>query len=253
MDRGGVREVLEMILAERDDSQREHLMRFFKTGEGEYGEGDRFLGLRVPTTRGIVRKVYGSISLDEIPELLASEWHEVRLCGLLLLVEMMKRNLPGKRDSESVMAEKKSRRKAIAALYLANACRANNWDLVDLSCQYILGPFFRIDEGGRIDVLLELSASDNLWEQRISIVTTLDFIRAGMMEPTLRLADRLLGHSHDLIHKVIGWTLREVGKRDKGLLLSYLERNYVRMPRIALRYAIERLPEPQRQSWLQRK
>ncbi|MDE6033971.1 MAG: DNA alkylation repair protein, partial [Muribaculaceae bacterium] len=113
MDRG-VRAVLEMILAERDDSQREHLMRFFKTGEGEYGEGDRFLGLRVPTTRGIVRKVYGSITFDEIPELLASEWHEVRLCGLLLMVEMMKRNLPGKRDSESVMADKKSRRKAIA-------------------------------------------------------------------------------------------------------------------------------------------
>lgn len=246
-------EIIEMIMAERDDAQRDHLMRFFKTGKGDYGEGDKFLGLKVPCTRAIVSKVRDRVGLDDIQALLDSEWHEVRLCGFLLLVEMKKANQPKPKDGETELSAKKSRREAIAGLYLANARRANNWDLVDLSCQYILGPYLRVDASGEINLLRNLAASDNLWEQRISIVTTLDFIRHGMLEPTLELSDRLLGHPHDLIHKAIGWTLREVGKANESVLISYLEKNYSRMPRTALRYSIERLPEPARQYWLHRR
>lgn len=246
-------EVIEMIVSERDDVQRDHLMRFFKTGKGEYGEGDRFLGLKVPHTRAIVRKIRERIRIEDIQELVDSEWHEVRLCGFLLMVELMKESLPKSKDKPEGLAAKKQRRESIATLYLANARKANNWDLVDLSCQYILGPYLRLDAEGDIKVLLDLAASENLWEQRISIVTTLDFIRNGILEPTLLLADKLLEHPHDLIHKAIGWTLREVGKADESVMTDYLERNYSRMPRTALRYSIERLPEPTRQYWLHRR
>ncbi|MDE6534806.1 MAG: DNA alkylation repair protein [Muribaculaceae bacterium] len=242
-----------MIVAERDEEQREHLMRFFKTGPGQYGEGDMFLGLKVPVTRAIVRKVHKRVELEDLQQLLDSEWHEVRLCGLLILVEMMKANLPKRSDDAEELSRKKSCREAIAKFYLANARQANNWDLVDLSCQYILGPYLRLDKSGNFDLLMKLAESDNLWEQRISIVTTLDFIRNGITEPTLILADKLIGHHHDLIHKAIGWTLREVGKKNESVLIGFLETHYMEMPRTALRYAIERLPEPTRQYWLHRK
>lgn len=246
-------EIIALLISEKDDKQRDHLMRFFKTGKGKYGEGDQFLGLKVPQTRGIVKEARLLASLDEIQKLLLSEWHEVRLAGLLLIVEEMKANLPKRKDNDETLRLKAKRRKEITEFYLRNARCANNWDLVDLSCEYVIGPFIRYSDSPDYEILYRLAESDNLWEQRISIVTTLDFIRNGIFEPTLHLADKLISHPHDLIHKAIGWTLREIGKRDEKTLLDYLEVNYSKLPRTALRYAIEKLPEQERQYWLKRK
>ncbi|MDE6682059.1 MAG: DNA alkylation repair protein [Muribaculaceae bacterium] len=245
-------EIESLLKEERNDKQRDHLMRFFKTGKGEYGEGDQFLGLKVPQTRAIVKEAKLRVNMPEIERLLYSEWHEVRLCGLLLLVEEMKANLPKKKDSEHTLRRKAERREEIARFYLRHARQANNWDLVDLSCEYVLGVYIRLAGEDNYDILYRISESDNLWEQRIAIVTTLDFIRNGIFLPTLHLSDKLINHPHDLIHKAIGWTLREIGKRDRDTLLNYLEGNYNRLPRTSLRYAIERLPEDERQYWLKR-
>ncbi|MDE6110119.1 MAG: DNA alkylation repair protein [Muribaculaceae bacterium] len=241
-----------MLMAQRDDAQREHLMRFFKTGPGQYGEGDIFLGLKVPQTRAIVKAAKHRVPEPEIEKLLYSPYHEVRLCGLLLLVEEMKANLPKAKDTPETRLAKDARRERIAAFYLAHARRANNWDLVDLSCEYILGPYIRCSGEEKTDILRRLALSDNLWEQRIAIVTTLDFVRNGIPAPALEISDMLIGHSHDLIHKAVGWVLREVGKKDKRVLVDYLERNYSRMARTTLRYAIEKMDEAERHYWLHR-
>lgn len=237
----------------QNEAQRLILLRFFKTGPSEYGEGDRFLGLRVPQTREVVKRFRLSVPLDQIAVLLQSQWHEVRLCGFLLLVEEMKAATPPKRI---VPTEYADRREQIARFYLANARRANNWDLVDLSAGYILGAWLLqpCANGAYPDrsILDALAESTNLWEQRISIVSTSALIRAGQYEDTLRIADVLLRHPHDLIHKAVGWMLREVGKKDIDLLRRYLSDRYSRMPRTALRYAIERMDAPERQAWLSR-
>ncbi|MDE7427546.1 MAG: DNA alkylation repair protein [Muribaculaceae bacterium] len=229
-----------------DETQRRHLMRFFKTAEGQYGFGDEFLGLKVPQTRAVVKQLRNDVSLPEIEKLLYSRWHEVRLAGFLLLVEQMKA-LKSKTDAAT--AEKRA---ALAAFYLRHARQANNWDLVDLSCPYILGPYLRLTGAEDYSLLHRLADSDNLWEQRIAVVTTLDLIRNGIFTPTFEIADKLMAHPHDLIHKAIGWVLREVGKKDRQLLVDYLEVNYHRMPRTSLRYAIEHFPEPERKQWLKR-
>ncbi|MDE6277785.1 MAG: DNA alkylation repair protein [Muribaculaceae bacterium] len=239
-------------MALRDDTQRDHLMRFFKTGKGQYGEGDRFLGLKVPQTRAIVKEVRLRVALEEIERMLYSEWHEVRLCALLLLVEEMKANTPKKNDSPHTLGIKEERRRDIATFYLRHARQANNWDLVDLSCGYILGVYIRLSASEDHGILYRLAQSTNLWEQRIAIVSTLELIRNGIYHPTIRIADMLIGHPHDLIHKAVGWMLREIGKRDRAILLDYLTRNSTRLPRTALRYAIEHLHEPQRQYWLKK-
>lgn len=250
-------DIEKILMDQRDDRQRDHLMRFFKTGQGQYGEGDMFLGLKVPQTRTVVKQASRRVSLKEIETLLYSPWHEVRLCGFLLLVEEMKACLPKKSAKKAIDIDKenkhKSRRKEIAEFYLQHARQANNWDLVDLTCEYILGPYIRLSATPDYGILYKLSESDNLWEQRIAIVTTLDFIREGIFSPTLELADRLIGHPHDLIHKAIGWTLREIGKRNKSVLTDYLEERSNRLPRTTLRYAIERFSEDERQYWLRRK
>ena len=160
----------------RDEAQRQVLMRFFKTGKGQYGEGDEFLGLKVPQTRALVKEIRGEVSDDEIERLLESRYHEVRLCGFLLMVEEMKR---AKLHPE--------RRREIAELYLRHGRRANNWDLVDLSAPYIVGEYLLDVEADR-SVLYRLAASDNLWEQRIAIVSTMMLIRHGQMDDTLRIA-----------------------------------------------------------------
>lgn len=237
----------------QNEAQRLILLRFFKTGPSEYGEGDRFLGLRVPQTREVVKRFRLSVPLVQIAELLRSPWHEVRLCGFLLLVEEMKAATPSKRI---VPTEYADRREQIARFYLANARRANNWDLVDLSAGYILGawllqPYANGTYPDR-SILDALAESTNLWEQRISIVSSSALIRAGQYEDTLRIADKLLGHPHDLIHKAVGWMLREVGKKDIELLRRYLSDRYSRMSRTTLRYAIERMAGPERQAWLSR-
>ena len=247
-------EILSELMAEGSEAQAAQLRRFFKCGPGEYGEGDRFLGLKNPQTRAIVRLVRREVPLAEIEKLLYSEWHEARLFGFLLLVEEMKAALPKKRDLPVWGAE---RREELATFYLKHARQANNWDLGDLSCPKILGEWLVYPgsdgELPSTDILDRLAGSGNLWEQRITIVTTWRLIRDGRFDETLRLARCFLSHPHDLIHKATGWMLREVGKKNEEVLVAFLEENYARMPRTALRYAIERMSEPDRQYWLTRK
>lgn len=246
-------EIEELLKAEANEAQLKVLIRFFKTGKGEYGEGDQFLGLKVPQTRTIVKHAKLQVDIENIEQLLYSPFHEIRLCGLLLLVEEMKANLPKMKDSAEKLKSKELKRKEIASFYIQHSRQVNNWDLVDLSCEYILGPFIRLGNDSAFDILYALAESDNLWQQRISIVTTLDFIRHDIFMPTLRICDILIDHDHDLIHKAIGWMLREIGKRDKSILTDYLEENYKRLSRTALRYSIEKFPESERQYWLKRR
>lgn len=246
-------DVIGLLEEMRNDEQRVVLMRFFKTGHGQYGEGDQFLGLKVPQTRAIVKEARLLVPPEEIAILVHSPWHEVRLAGFLLLVEEMQAALPKKKDTEAEAAAKAVRRGEIATLYLKYACQANNWDLVDLSCEYVLGPYLQLDCSDCMPTLMALARSANLWEQRIAIVTTLHFIRSGIFAPTFAIADQLMHHPHDLIHKAMGWMLREVGKRDKPLLVDYLTLNSHVLPRTALRYAIEKFPEPERKAWLSKR
>lgn len=245
-------DIIGLLEEQRNDEQRAVLMRFFKTGPGQYGEGDQFLGLKVPQTRAIVKEARLLVPLSEIAILTHSQWHEARLAGLLLLVEEMKAALPKKKDTAAEALAKVARRKEIADFYLKHARQANNWDLVDLTCEYVLGPHLLLDCADCMPTLMALSLSENLWEQRIAIVTTFYFIRNGIFGPTLAIADQLMNHPHDLIHKATGWMLREVGKRAKPLLVDYLSRNSQAMPRTMLRYAIEKFPEPERKAWLAR-
>ena len=246
-------DIIQALQQMQDERQRDALMRFFKTGAGDYGEGDRFLGLRCPQTRMVVREVRGRVALSEVERLIASPWHEVRLCGFLLIVEEMRRVLPTARRNTEAMA---ARRNELARFYLRHARQANNWDLVDMTCPKILGYWLLYPQadGTMPDrgILDRLAESDNLWEQRIAMVTNWMLIRHGQFEDALRIADHLLAHPHDLIHKAVGWMLREVGKEDMAVLEDYLERRYSQMSRTTLRYAIEKMGEPQRQAWLRR-
>jgi len=238
----------------RNDEQRRVLMRFFKTGPGEYGEGDEFLGLKVPQTREVVRAVAKDIALEEVPELLLSKWHEVRLCGLLILVSKFER-LSTKRlmhDKEAIRG-----RDEILTMYLQYAERANNWDLVDLSAPKILGHWLLLPTAlgsGREykqQVLDDLAKSDNLWRQRMSIVCTWKTSWAGDPSWCLRYAEMHLHHPHDLMHKAVGWMLREMGKRcGMDLLRDFLRQHVHEMHRTTLRYAIEKMSEEEQQQWI---
>ena len=210
-----------------------HSQRFFKTGPGQYGEGDKFLGLTVPVMRTLVRK-YRSLDDASTIELLSSPWHEERLVALMLLVEGYDRG-----DD--------SRRARIHHAYLANTRYINNWDLVDASAGYIVGGHLDVRD---IAPLERLARSENLWERRIAIVSTFHFIKRNEFRPTLKIAALLLCDPHDLIHKAVGWMLREVGKRDRRTLDDFLKQHYQRMPRTMLRYAIERHPERIRKQYL---
>lgn len=214
--------------------KRAVLERFFKTGPGEYGEGDRFLGVMVPEIRAVAKE-YRRASLAIIEQLLASSIHEERLVALLILVDHYEQSATTKQER-------------IAQFYLAHLARVNNWDLVDLTAPKILGAYtYRT---GQEELLDRLAISALLWERRVAIVSTLHHIRAGRSAPTLRLAAALLNDNEDLLHKATGWMLREVGKRDKQALLGFLTAHAARMPRTMLRYAIERFPERERQRWL---
>ena len=246
-------DLTETLLSMHDERQRQTLCRFFTTDLGEYGYGDRFIGLKCPQTRMVVKEVRLKVPLPEIHNLLLSPWHEARLCGLLLLVEEMQAALPTRRRHSLEMAV---RREKIADFYLRHAHRANNWDLVDMSCPKILGNWLLhpLPDGSMPDrsVLDRLAMSSCLWEQRIAIVTNWMLIRPDEYADTLRIADRLLHHPHDLIHKAVGWMLREVGKRRMDILEDYLERHSHEMHRTTLRYAIEKMNAPQRQWWLEK-
>lgn len=255
--------------SQRNESQRQVLMGFFKTAPGEYGHGDEFLGLKVPQTREVV-KAAKDLPLAEVPELLTSRWHEVRLCGLLLLVEKFGR-LTSKRLVDDVEATR--RRDEILQIYLQYAERANNWDLVDMTAPKILGhwillPTFLGDVSGprrttsdaepqlhtdyKISVLDDLAASPCLWKQRMSIVCTWKTSQQGDPSWCLRYAERHLHHPHDLMHKAVGWMLREMGKRvSMDLLRDFLSRHVHEMPRTALRYAIEKMTDEERRYWME--
>lgn len=216
-----------------------HLSRFFKTGPGEYGEGDRFLGIPVPLTRNIA-KANIDTPLEELQILLHSPWHEARLCTLLILVERFKK----KKTTDEERCN-------IYQFYLKNTRHCNNWDLVDLSCPTIVGGYL-LHQPDR-SLLYRLAESDNLWEQRIAIVSTIALIRHDQFDDTLALSRKLMNHKHDLMHKAVGWMLREIGKRNRDVLSEFLDEYATRLPRTALRCAIEHYPEEERQAFLRKK
>ena len=281
--------LLAQMLAHADPTQVAGLSRFFKTGPGQYGEGDKFLGIKVPVTREVVRDCWQEIGFPELEECIANEYHEVRLAALLTLVEIFKhakrpRVKPG--VTPTVMPD--SIRHLCIDFYLSHTQYINNWDLVDLSCYPLLGEWL-LDASDR-SLLYDLARNGKtIWEQRIGIVSTMTFIRHGQLDDTFAIADILLHHPHDLIHKAVGWLLREAGKKDKSALEAYLKRPesalahcgqakaasaasggrcvspcnsrperrgsgqrpvYHSMPRTMLRYAIEKFPEDERQKYL---
>ena len=211
----------------------EHSQRFFKTGKGQYGEGDIFLGIRAPVLRKIAKK-FRRISLAEVSKLLESKFHEERLLSILMLVNLFK---SGDEDDQELIYE----------LYLDKTKFINNWDIVDISAGNIVGAFlFEKDKAP----LYRLVFSENLWERRIAIVATFYFIRNDEFDDTLKIAEILFTDKEDLIHKAVGWMLREVGKRVIEIEEEFLEEHYLKMPRTMLRYAIERFPETRRKMYL---
>ena len=223
-------------LEKLSDSERaKKLQGFYKTGKGEYGEGDVFISVRVPDQRRIAKK-YRNISLTDVLELLRSEIHEHRLTALFILTEQF-----NKGDEEA--------KQRIVDLYLSNTAYVNNWDLVDSSAHKILGAWLVDKTRG---VLYDLARSESLWERRISIISTLAFINRGDLVDALALAEALVDDGHDLIHKASGWVLREVGKKDQSVLEKFLLDHYKTMPRTMLRYSIERLPEELRRFYMGR-
>ena len=289
------KEIIAYMESLQNETQRRVLMGFFKTGPGEYGEGDEFLGLKVPQTREIVKNVWKEFPLSEVPELLMSKWHEVRLCGLLILVAKFERltkrtaaTTPLECTEEAIKG-----RDEILTMYLNYAEQANNWDLVDLSVHKILGHWLLLPTnlkapllspclggerppqspclggkdplpspclGGGQDplripfkrkVLDELAQSENLWKQRMSMVCTWKTSQMGDPSWCLRYAEIHLHHPHDLVHKAVGWMLREMGKRcSMELLREFLRQHAHEMPRTMLRYAIEKMSEEERQKWM---
>jgi 3-methyladenine DNA glycosylase AlkD len=209
------------------------LQRFFKTGAGQYGAGDRFLGIRVPMLRKLARE-YQEVSLRNVAALLKSPWHEERLLALLILVRQYARGDAARRD-------------AIYRLYMSNTFRINNWDLVDCSAEHIVGAHLHDGDGSG---LRRLAKSNLLWERRIAIIATFQYIKRRQFDTTLSVARLLLDDPHDLIDKAVGWMLREVGKRDRAVEEEFLRRYAGRMRRTMLRYAIERFPPVLRRRYL---
>lgn len=225
---------LQRDLARLADPERAaNVAWFFKTGKGEYGEGDRFLGIPVPLLRKTALR-YRDLSLTDIGRLLASRIHEHRAAALEILVAQYERGSDEARDR-------------IARFYLAHTSGINNWDLVDASAPYILGDHLKTRPR---DLLYKLAASSNLWERRIAIVSTFAFIKSGEIDETFRIAELLLSDTHDLIHKAVGWALRETGKVSRRALLNFLTKHYTRIPHTALRYAIEHFSPEQRKQML---
>lgn len=229
-------EIIKTLEKNSDTKKAKDLQRFFKTGKGDYGEGDIFAGITVPIIRGIAKK-FVNISFDDIQKLLRNKIHEYRLTALIILVYKFER-----KDTSD------EEKKQIVGIYLANTKYINNWDLVDLSCYKILGKYL-LDKDK--DILYKLANSKSLWEQRIAIISTMTFIRINEFDDVLEISKRLLTHKHDLIHKAIGWMLREVGKRDMQVEEGFLRQHYKEMPRTMLRYAIEKFPEERRKGYLE--
>jgi len=228
------------LRAHVDPEKAAFFPRFFKSGPGQYGEGDKFLGLTVPVQR-IIAKKHKDLPMADIGKLITSEWHEERLTALLILVDQYQKATQ-KNDGEM--------QKQIYDFYLAHTANINNWDLVDTSADKIVGPYLhhRPEKGA---ILTGLARSTSLWERRIAMLSTFHYIRAGEPGEALEIAEILLNDTHDLIQKAVGWMLREVGKRcDRQLLVAFLNEHYQTMPRTALRYAIEHLSPETRQLYL---
>ena len=222
-------------LRELGDSEiAAHSQRFFKTGPGQYGEGDRFLGIRVPVIRKCVRE-YRTISLQDAVEIVKSPFHEARLLALLILV------------AKYSAAKENAEREAIYRSYLSHTEFINNWDLVDSSAEHIVGAHLF---GSDRRPIYRLARSKSLWERRIGIMATFHFVKREDFSDTLAIAELMLGDKEDLIHKAVGWMLREVGKRNRNVEEEFLTKHYKQMPRTMLRYAIEKLPETERQAYL---
>ena len=225
------------LLAAGDENKARELLRFFKTGKGDYGEGDQFIGVTVPTNRAITRR-YLHLPSRQLASLLLSEIHELRLSALIAMVEQYK--------SRQTSGEQ---RQEIVDIYIAHTRYINNWDLVDLSVYHIIGAHLLHRDRS---LLYRWADSTLLWEQRMAIVATMWFIRHGEYDDTIRLAERLCHHPHDLMQKAVGWLLREVGKRDMKRLTDFLDKNYTTLPRTLLRYAIEKFPTELRKHYMAR-
>jgi 3-methyladenine DNA glycosylase AlkD len=230
--------ILQELLSVANPEKAQFLSRFFKTGKGQYAEGDVMLGIIVPLTRDIVKRC-PKLPFSEIQILLDSEYHEAKLAGLLLLMKQYKK------------AKEETERKDIFDFYLKNAHKANNWDLVDVTCRDVIGAYL-LDHLDDREILYRLAESDNLWEQRISIVATWTFIKHRQFDDTFALAEKLLTHPHDLMHKAVGWMLREVGKKDRDALVEFLEKHHKKMPRTALRYSIEHFSPEERAEFMKK-
>jgi 3-methyladenine DNA glycosylase AlkD len=218
-----------------DSKQKDILQRFFKTGQGEYGEGDVFLGIKVPVQRKVAKK-YQTLPLSEIQKLLTSQIHEYRFTALILLIQHY---IKAATHQKTVLFD----------FYLKNTKHINNWDLVDISAPKIVGDYL-LDKSK--EVLYQLAESSNLWERRIAIIATMTLIKNNQLNDTLQLAEILLNDEHDLIHKAVGWMLREVGKQDQNIEEGFLKKHYQKMPRTMLRYAIEKFDPETRQFYLKK-
>lgn len=228
-------EKLKEKLKSHSNPQKAKILKtFFKTKIGEYGEGDIFLGISVPIQRKIVKEIEETFELENIQKLLNSKIHEERFISLLLLIS--------KYEKGNI-----NQKKEIVKFYLNNAKKINNWDLVDISAPKILGDWLLKHNR---NILYKLAKSNNLWEKRISIISCFTFIRKKEFKDCIKISKILLTDSHDLIHKAVGWMLREIGKRNKKLLINFLENNYKKMPRTTLRYAIEKFEEKKRKEIL---
>ena len=230
-------QILEALQFLSSPEKKEFLPYFFKTGKDQYAEGDKFIGVVVPDSRKLVKEYWQKAELSDVQEILKSEFHEMRLVALLILVNKFEKS------------KDKTEQKKLVDFYLKNTKYINNWDLVDLSCYKLLGRY--CFENQKDDILRELSNSDNMWEKRIAIVATMHHIKKGKsFDLTQELVLNNLNHPHDLMHKANGWLLREIGNKDEEVLLDFLKIYYQNMPRTTLRYAIEKLDEDLRQDFL---
>jgi 3-methyladenine DNA glycosylase AlkD len=226
-------QVMRALQRYASDADAVNLAWFFKTGPGEYGEGDQFIGVRVPAIRAVCRE-FKQLPLKQVQKLIESPFHEHRMAGLIIL---------------TLQYAKSADKQAIFDLYIYELEKGtiNNWDLVDVTCRAIVGEHLRENR----ETLYELAKSESLWERRVAIISTFTYLGKGDPSTSLELAELLLHDPHDLMHKAVGWTLREVGKRcDRMLLTDFLDRHAATMPRTTLRYAIEHLPEQERQKYM---
>jgi 3-methyladenine DNA glycosylase AlkD len=231
-----IKSVKDELIKLSDATRAVSSRKFFQAFPGGYGEGDDFIGVTVPDQRAVSKKFFGEVSLREIELLLNEPIHEFRLTAIFMLVLKFQKS----KDEQF--------REEIVNLYIKNIDRINNWDLVDSSAHLILGPQLKMDND--TGLLYELAQSDNLWAQRIAIIATLHFIRNNQFEDTLKISEMLLNHKHDLIHKAVGWMLREVGNKNYQIEFNFLLKHYKQMPRTMLRYAIEKFSEEIRQNFL---